>query len=138
MTYFDFGCYFGEAGERGCGGSSSTKSTILNGLVDTHQAIARNPGGGVSFWSDGNAKLEQIAFALNICDKALKVNQVIFNDKTTIVFWNDHTKTVVKCKEGDTFSKEAGIALCFMKKMLGNKGNYNKVLREALEKGDRK
>lgn len=66
-----------------------------------------------------------------------KIDKVIFNDKTTIVFWNDHTKTVVKCQDGDTFSEEAGIALCFMKKMLGNKGNYNKVLREALEKARR-
>lgn len=69
--------------------------------------------------------------------KANQVEKVIFNDKTTIVFWNDHTKTVVKCQDGDTFSEEAGIALCFMKKMLGNKGNYNKVLREVLEKAKR-
>lgn len=67
-----------------------------------------------------------------------EVEKVIFNGNTTIVFWNDHTKTVVKCQDGDTFSEETGIALCFMKKMLGNKGNYNKVLREALEKGERK
>lgn len=83
------------------------------------------------------AKDAVIRIALGDYSTELKVERVIFNDKTTIVFWNDHTKTVVKCQEGDTFSEEAGVALCFMKKMLGNKGNYNKVLREALEKAQR-
>lgn len=52
-----------------------------------------------------------------------KIKNVIFNDPATIVFWDDGTKTVVKC-ESEEFDKEKGLAMAFMKKMLGNKGRY--------------
>lgn len=53
-----------------------------------------------------------------------QVERVIFNDPATIVFWNDGTKTVVKCMEGDTYSKEVGLAMCISKKMLGDKFHW--------------
>lgn len=59
-----------------------------------------------------------------------QIKKVIFNNPATIVFWTDGTKTVVKCAEGDTFSKETGLALAFMKKAHNNKGNYNDVLKK--------
>lgn len=55
----------------------------------------------------------------------------IFNDPATICYWNDGTKTVVKCQEGDTYSPEAGLALCYMKKILGN---TSKGLNKELHK----
>lgn len=59
--------------------------------------------------------------------------KIIFNGPATIVLWEDGTKTVVKCQDGDTFDKEKGIALCFMKKSLGNKSNFNNVIKKYLE-----
>ena len=61
-----------------------------------------------------------------------KIKRVIFNDPATIVFWNDGTKTVVKCMEGDTYSKEVGLAMCISKKMLGDKLHwpFNHYLKE--------
>ena len=59
-----------------------------------------------------------------------EIKRVIFNEPATIVLWKDGTKTVVKCSDGDTYDKEKGLALCFMKKALGNKGNFNYVLKE--------
>lgn len=56
--------------------------------------------------------------------------KVVYNDPATVVFWTDGTKTVVKCKEDDEFSKENGLALCIAKKALGNKGNFNNVFRK--------
>lgn len=56
--------------------------------------------------------------------KKLKITKVIFNYPATIVFWNDGTKTVVKCGIGDTFDPEKGLAMAYMKKSMGNKGNY--------------
>ena len=56
--------------------------------------------------------------------------KVIFHDPATIVFWNDGTKTVVKCQPGDIYSKEMGLALCFSKKMLGNKSNFNNEFKK--------
>lgn len=58
------------------------------------------------------------------------IKKVIFNEPTTIVYWNDGTKTVVQCSEEDTFNKDAGIALCMMKKMFGNDGAYYKEIRK--------
>lgn len=61
------------------------------------------------------------------------INKVIFNDPATIVFWNDGTKTVVKCQKGDTFSKELGLAMAISKKFFGNKGNYNDVFNKYIK-----
>jgi hypothetical protein len=48
----------------------------------------------------------------------------------TIVIWDDGTKTIVKCQEGDTYSKETGLALCIAKKALGNMSNFNNVFKK--------
>ena len=61
------------------------------------------------------------------------ISRVIFNDPATIIFWKDGTKTVVKCQDGDTYSKETGLALCIAKKALGNKGNFNNVFKKWCE-----
>ena len=58
------------------------------------------------------------------------IEKVIFNEPATIVFWEDGDKTVVKCQDGDTYSKETGLAMCIAKKALGNKGNFNDVFKE--------
>lgn len=59
---------------------------------------------------------------------AIKV--VHFNDPMTIVIWDDGTKTMVKCQDGDLYSEETGLALCIAKKALGNKGNFNEVFKK--------
>lgn len=59
-----------------------------------------------------------------------QIENVIFNDPATIVFWLDGSKTVVKCQPGDTFSKELGLAMAICKKVYGNKGNYNDVFKK--------
>lgn len=58
-----------------------------------------------------------------LIDSRPKIKNVIFNDPATIVFWEDGTKTVVKC-ENEEFDKEKGLAMACMKKMMGNKGRY--------------
>lgn len=58
------------------------------------------------------------------------IKDVIFSNPATIVLWEDGTKTVVKCQEGDEYSKEVGLALCFAKKALGNKSNFNNVFKK--------
>ncbi|WP_290233599.1 hypothetical protein [Bacteroides acidifaciens] len=58
--------------------------------------------------------------------------KVIFNEPATIVIWKDGSKTVVKCQKGDSYDPEKGLALCFMKKALGNKGNFNNILKSEL------
>ena len=82
---------------------------------------------------------------MNICDRndyeiefkpfnfsfnKFNIEKVIFNYPATIVLWKDGSKTVVKCQEGDIFDAEKGLAMCFAKKALGNKGNFNDVFKE--------
>lgn len=95
--------------------------------------------------ADTGEKLEMVDFRRrNGKELALKwhhpanaeIKKVIFNDPATIVFWDDGTKTVVKCKPGETFSEAAGLALCYMKKYEGNK--FHKQLKKWLPKEDKK
>lgn len=58
--------------------------------------------------------------------------KVIFNEPATIVIWKDGSKIVVKCQKNDEYDPEKGLALCFMKKALGNKGNFNNILKKEL------
>lgn len=48
------------------------------------------------------------------------IKNVYFNPPATVVLWDDGTKTVVKCQDGDTYSNETGLALCMAKKAMGN------------------
>ena len=61
------------------------------------------------------------------------IKNVIFNYPATIVFWEDGTKTVVKCQPDDDYSMETGLALCIAKKALGNKGNFNDIFKKWID-----
>lgn len=63
----------------------------------------------------------------------LEIKQIIFNKPATIILWRNGDKTVVKCQKGDKFDKEKGIALCFMKYVLGNKSNFNEIIKENIK-----
>lgn len=63
-----------------------------------------------------------------------KIKHVIFNGPATIVFWQDDTKTVVKCREGDTFDPEKGVAMAIAKKALGNEEGYYEGIKKWLPK----
>ena len=49
-----------------------------------------------------------------------KIKDVILNNPATIIYWDDGTKTVVKCMDEDTYAPDVGIAMCFMKKLFEN------------------
>ena len=55
---------------------------------------------------------------------AVRIKDVIYNDPATIIFWTDGSKTVVKCRERDTYDPEKGLAMCIVKKFYGNESNY--------------
>lgn len=55
------------------------------------------------------------------------VDKVMVHGPALIVFWKDKSKTVVKCAN-EEFDLEKGIAMAFIKRMFGNKGNYNALL----------
>lgn len=66
---------------------------------------------------------------------AMKAERVIFNPPATIVIWKDGTKTVVKAQD-DRYDRMTGVALCYMKKALGNTSRaFNDALKAAREDG---
>ena len=69
--------------------------------------------------------------------KSLTIKDVIFNPPATIVFWTDHTKTVVKAID-EAYDPEKGIAMAVAKKMMGdNKYEYYNTFRHWLKKWDK-
>lgn len=65
-------------------------------------------------------------------NKNVEITKVIFNNPATIVFWNDGSKTVVKCSEDECFDEEKGLAMAISKKALGNQGNYYNTFEKWL------
>lgn len=75
-------------------------------------------------------ELEQLELALNSRHNLPNIKNVYFNDPATVVLWDDGTKTIVKCQDGDTYSRETGLALCMAKKALGNKSAFNDIFKK--------
>lgn len=57
-------------------------------------------------------------FQLNMLEGVYIVS-VAYRNPATIVFWSDDTKTVCKCRKGDEYCEEAGLAMCILKKLIG-------------------
>ena len=66
---------------------------------------------------------EKVVFKPNHSRRIPNIENVVFNNPATIVFWSDGSKTIVKCKD-EAFDEEKGLAMAISKKVLGNKGNY--------------
>ena len=64
------------------------------------------------------------------------IKTVIYHEPATIVKWKDGTKTVVKCDEYDTYDKEKGLMACIIKKLTGNTGRWNEILKEWVDYED--
>lgn len=68
-----------------------------------------------------------------------KVTRIICNGPATIVFWDDKTKTVVKCSKHDWYDEKLAVTMCYMKKLLGDdlyasvKRAVNKDCKNGLE-----
>lgn len=104
---------------RGCKSSDSVTHVLLlalrrrlyQGMPDTHYI-------GTTWWGNRPAKP--------------KIERVIFHDPATIVFWRDGTKTVVKA-HNEKFDKEKGLLAAIAKKVYGNKGSFNNVIKHYVE-----
>lgn len=60
----------------------------------------------------------------------IEIKNVIFNPPATIILWNDGTKSVVKCQNGEPYDAEKGFALAYLKKLLGNDNTFNKEINK--------
>lgn len=68
-----------------------------------------------------------------MCQVLPEMKKVIFNGPATTILWKDGTKTTVKCQKEDVWSDEVGIAMCCLKRVLGNEGNFNNIFRQAMK-----
>jgi hypothetical protein len=64
-----------------------------------------------------------------------EIQSVLSNRKKNAftVVWADGTSTVVHCQPGDDWDDEKALAMCFTKKALGNKGDFNDKFNDALD-----
>ena len=62
--------------------------------------------------------------------KLPSIEDVIFNDPATIVFWKDGTKTVVKAQDEEEYDPEKGLAM-------GNNRDYYLTFKKYLKKYDK-
>lgn len=95
------------------------KELIMSPYIDYNYAY-RGSNKSLEMWAEWSA----IQF---------DIKKVIFNAPATIVIWTDGTKTVVKCGDEDVYDPEKGLAMCFTKRALGNKGNYYNTIKKHLK-----
>ena len=64
---------------------------------------------------------------------SLNVSKIIFNPPATIVFWEDGTKTVVKCSAEDKFNEYYGFLAALGKKVYENNSQIKKLIDKKAE-----
>lgn len=130
------------------GASSSPMTTFKCLVVNDDQIKYHTKNRLNSFYGANKSEWAQYAAAdvINtmrahealMASKRFSITRVIFSDPATIVFWADGTKTVVKCQEGDIYSEETGLAMAIVKKVFGNKGNFNEVFKKFIPGYDKR
>lgn len=70
-----------------------------------------------------------VSYALPIIPE---VKDVLYNDPATIIFWNDGSKTIVKCSKDEKYDPEKGLAMAVCKKVFGNE--YKKIFHQFVSK----
>lgn len=93
--------------------------------MDSFEKVIMKKGGTLMSYKSGCLTLSWLAGVPDI-------KKVIFNKPATIILWEDDTKTVVKCGDYEVWDPEKGLAMAIAKKALGNKGNYNNIIRKWL------
>lgn len=71
----------------------------------------------------------------NMSRKSVEVKKVIYSGPCTIVIWADDSKTIVRCQDGDTYSKEVGLLMCLAKKVWGTNtsgSNFNDYISKVI------
>ena len=102
------------------------------------RGIMTGPIGNVGNFNYIASRLEAAMNRTDISKPTMPtIKNVIFSPPATIVFWTDNTKTVVKCQENDIYDPEKGLAMAYMKKSMGNKGNYFNEVKKWTEKYER-
>ena len=63
----------------------------------------------------------------------LEPKRIVHSGPATIVFWNDKTKTVVKCSENDIYDEYEAFCAALAIKMFGSNSHLKKMIRDKTE-----
>lgn len=73
----------------------------------------------------------------SLVTKELRPQKIIYNNRTTVVIWNDGTKTKSTCSENDIFDEYLGFSSCLLKKMYGKKVHGKRLFDRMIEGAER-
>lgn len=62
------------------------------------------------------------------------IDKVIYNEPATIILWDDGSKTVVKCTDGEEYDPATGFAMAYVKKLYGNTGRIFRACQKDYDK----
>lgn len=68
----------------------------------------------------------------------LEPRRIVHSGPATIVFWNDKTKTVVKCSENDIYDEYEAFCAALAIKMFGSNSHLKKMIHNKTEEGGQK
>ena len=60
-----------------------------------------------------------------------EVKRIVIDPPKTVVLWNDGTKTIVSCKDGEEFSPEHGVAMAIARRYFGTRNKFRKAVAGA-------
>ena len=117
--------------------TTDTKGNVYISYGSTDECVTAKPSGlttykPVKIVADGSLPIVEE----KPVHGPFEIRSVLSNRKKNAfsVVWMDGTTTVVHCQEGDEWDDEKALAMCFTKKALGNKGNFNDKFNDALDK----
>ena len=105
---------------------SSWKSGYVDIIPEAYDVLLKSS----AFSSCDNTKITNNKSKTN---NLPKVTDVKFAGTATIMQFADGTSTKAVCSKGDEFSKEVGITVCYLKKILGGSGAYAKFVKDCLQ-----
>jgi len=81
---------------------------------------------------DGNITIKKITVPV-----PYQPRRIFFDPPATVVFWEDDTKTVVRCTEDDEFNPYYGFVCALGKKMFGTNNEIARMIKNAEWKYDK-
>ena len=89
--------------------------------------MVKDGGFSFEFWHKG-----AVGIAMK-SNETLTPERIIHSGPATIVFWNDKTKTVVKCSENDIYDEYEAFCAALAIKMFGSNSHLKKMIRDKTE-----
>lgn len=110
----------------------AVKAKDLNSLLPNNMIEEEIKPMDYMFLNNNYIKRTNGENAASIIKSYFDIEKVIFNGPATIVVWKDNTKTIVKCEEGTTYSKEEAIDQAILKKLFTTNSHHKRVLKDLI------